>query len=190
MKNKKQQIINAAILLFSEQGYKATTMRQIAKKVGITAGSLYNHVKSKENLLVEIQTKFMDDLVKKIKEYQPNASAEEKLKNAIEVIIETISLNKLAWKILIDEYHHFPDAQKKKILVKGDEFENSIKKIIEEGKTKKEFENVDTKFATFFLLGACHHSSKWINPKGELPAKEIGRRFSSFLLHGLCKRNQ
>ena len=32
----KQKIINASVLLFSKQGYKATTMRQIAKKVKIT----------------------------------------------------------------------------------------------------------------------------------------------------------
>jgi len=183
----KQRIINASILLFSKQGYKATTMRQIAKKVNITAGSLYNHIPSKEALLLEIQTKFINELLAKIKEFQPNDSAKNKFRNAIEVLMETVAENRLAWQILVDEYHHFPPSQKKNVRLKGDKLEHLIRAILEEGKRKGEFKNIDTKFASFFLLGACHHAAKWINPKGEVSPREIGRQFSSYLLRGLCK---
>jgi AcrR family transcriptional regulator len=183
----KQKIINASILLFSKQGYKATTMRQIAKKVNITAGSLYNHIPSKEALLLKIQTKFINELLTKIKELQPKDSAEKKFGNAIEVLMETVAGNRLAWQILVDEYHHFPPSQKKKVRLKGDELEQLIKAILEEGKTKGEFKNINTKFASFFLLGACHHAAKWINPKGDVSPREIGRQFSSYLLSGLRK---
>ena len=183
----KQKIINASILLFSKQGYKATTMRQIAKKVNITAGSLYNHIPSKEALLLEIQTKFINELLAKIKEFQPNDSAKNKFRNAIEVLMETVAENRLAWQILVDEYRHFPPSQKKKVRLKGDKLEHLIKGILEEGKRKGEFKNINTKFVSFFLLGACHHAAKWINPKGDVSPREIGRQFSSYLLSGLCK---
>jgi len=183
----KQKIINVSILLFSKQGYKATTMRQIAKKVDITAGSLYNHISSKEALLLEIQTKFINELLTKIKELPPQDSAKKKFGSAIEVLMETVAENRLAWKILVDEYHQFPPAQKKKIRLRGDKLEHLIKAILEEGKRKGEFKNINTKFAAFFLLGACHHAAKWMNPKGDVSPKEIGRQFSSYLLSGLCK---
>jgi AcrR family transcriptional regulator len=183
----KQRVINASILLFSKQGYKATTMRQIAKKVNIKAGSLYNYVSSKEALLLEIQTKFMDELLAKIKEAQPKDSAESRFRNAVEVLMETVAENRLAWQILVDQYHHFPTSQRKKVRLKGDELDHLLRGIVEEGKRKGEFKNVDTKFASFFLLGACHHAAKWINPKGEVAPQEIGKQFSSYLLRGLCK---
>jgi AcrR family transcriptional regulator len=162
-------------------------MRQIAKKVNITAGSLYNHIPSKEALLLEIQTKFINELLKKLREFQPNDSAQEKFRNAMEILMETVAENRLAWQVLVDEYAHFPPSQKKKVRLKGDELENLIKAILEEGKRKGEFKNINTKFTSFFLLGACHHAAKWINPKGEISPREIGREFSSFLLQGLCK---
>ncbi len=93
-------------------------------------------------------------------------------------------------KILIDEFNHFPASQQKKIRAKGDVWENLIAEFIEEGVQAGEFETPSTKMATFFLLGACHHSSKWINPRGGLPAEEIGRQFASFFLQGLYKTPQ
>ena len=184
----KKRIINASILLFSKQGYKATTMRQIAKKVKITAGSLYNHIPSKEALLLEIQTKFINELLAKIEAFEPEESAQKKFSNALEVLVETVAQNRLAWQILVDEYRHFPASYRKKIRLKGDKLDHLIRAILEEGKSRGEFKNVDTKFTSFFLLGACHHAAKWIDPEGDVSPKEIGRQFSSYFLKGLCKK--
>jgi AcrR family transcriptional regulator len=50
-KGTKKKIFDTALTLFAEQGYKATTMRQIAKKVGIQQSAIYNHFKNKEAIL-------------------------------------------------------------------------------------------------------------------------------------------
>ena len=42
----KQQIFRSALELFALQGYDATSARQLAARVGIEAGSLYNHISS------------------------------------------------------------------------------------------------------------------------------------------------
>ncbi len=47
----KQRILEASLALFSEKGYKATTVRDIAGKVGIRQGAIYNHFKNKEEIL-------------------------------------------------------------------------------------------------------------------------------------------
>jgi AcrR family transcriptional regulator len=47
----KEKILNTAIQLFSDGGYKEVSMRDIAKAVGINASSLYNHFASKEDIL-------------------------------------------------------------------------------------------------------------------------------------------
>jgi AcrR family transcriptional regulator len=46
----RNNIIQAAHDLFVRQGYHGTSMRQIAKKVGIALGGLYNHFDSKEEV--------------------------------------------------------------------------------------------------------------------------------------------
>lgn len=49
-----QEILRAAIELFGEQGYHATTTRDIVTRVGMSTGALYAHFSSKEELLFEI----------------------------------------------------------------------------------------------------------------------------------------
>lgn len=55
-------ITQAAIDLFREQGYRATTLREIADRVGVQVGSLYNYIASKEQLLFDIMRHVMVDL--------------------------------------------------------------------------------------------------------------------------------
>jgi AcrR family transcriptional regulator len=50
----RQAIIEAAYGLFSEQGFHATSMRQIAQAAGIALGGIYNHFESKEQIFDEV----------------------------------------------------------------------------------------------------------------------------------------
>ena len=51
---KKQLILDAAMKLFAQEGFHATSISAIAKEVGIAKGLLYNYFESKEDLLTEI----------------------------------------------------------------------------------------------------------------------------------------
>ncbi|MCF6330539.1 MAG: TetR/AcrR family transcriptional regulator [Sulfurimonas sp.] len=50
----KQKILKAATALFSEYGYKGTSVRKIASEIGIKQSALYNHFKNKENIFLEV----------------------------------------------------------------------------------------------------------------------------------------
>ena len=49
---RRQQIIKAASKLFFEKGFDRTTMREISRASGLTMGSLYDYVRSKDDILV------------------------------------------------------------------------------------------------------------------------------------------
>lgn len=50
----KQKIITVATTLFSEHGYKGTSVRSIASEVGIKQSALYNHFANKEEIFLEV----------------------------------------------------------------------------------------------------------------------------------------
>ncbi len=53
-KNTKEKIVEAAIDLIAENGYKGASVRKIASKVGIRESAIYNHFKNKEDILKKI----------------------------------------------------------------------------------------------------------------------------------------
>jgi AcrR family transcriptional regulator len=56
--NTKERILDCAIDLFSEKGYKEVSVREIAAAVGIRAASLYKHYENKEAILESIFSLF------------------------------------------------------------------------------------------------------------------------------------
>src|ERR1700712_185504 len=65
---RRQDIREAALTLFAERGYHGTGMEQLAQLVGIRPSSLYNHLNSKQELLAEIMTATMQDLLARFAE--------------------------------------------------------------------------------------------------------------------------
>ncbi len=57
-KSTKEKIIDAALELFAEKGYKGASIRAIASKVGIRESAIYNHFKNKEDILDTIVKNF------------------------------------------------------------------------------------------------------------------------------------
>ncbi|MCF1429232.1 MAG: TetR/AcrR family transcriptional regulator [Shewanella sp.] len=53
-KDKKQAILDAALMLFTRQGYHATSTASVAKNAGVATGTLFHHFASKEELLAQL----------------------------------------------------------------------------------------------------------------------------------------
>ncbi|MBN1213314.1 MAG: TetR/AcrR family transcriptional regulator [candidate division Zixibacteria bacterium] len=51
---RREQLLKAALKLFLKKGYKTTTTEEIARKAGLTKGSVYHHFKNKEDILFEL----------------------------------------------------------------------------------------------------------------------------------------
>ncbi|MFK0170679.1 TetR/AcrR family transcriptional regulator [Streptomyces sp. NPDC090306] len=58
----KAEIRDVALELFTDQGYEATSLRQIAERLGITKAALYYHFSGKEDIVRAIFAKHLDDL--------------------------------------------------------------------------------------------------------------------------------
>src|SRR5690625_6859111 len=62
MNSVEETIINSAIKLFSEKGYAATSIRDIAKSVNMTSASLYHYMNTKKDLLNLIMKSYLSRL--------------------------------------------------------------------------------------------------------------------------------
>src|SRR5436189_3055430 len=92
---RRAELLDIAAKLFAERGFKNTTVRDIADAAGILPGSLYHHFDSKEAMVDEILTGFLDELFGRYREIVDSALPP---KAALEAIV-TASLES------IDRHH-------------------------------------------------------------------------------------
>jgi len=62
-KNKREQIINAALKVFAEKTFKGASVSMITKKAGVSKGLLYSYFKSKDDLLKQIIFEGIDEFI-------------------------------------------------------------------------------------------------------------------------------
>ncbi len=56
----RDEILATALQLFTVQGYDATSLRQIAERLGFTKAALYYHFPAKENLVIELARPWLE----------------------------------------------------------------------------------------------------------------------------------
>ncbi|MFH1349757.1 MAG: TetR/AcrR family transcriptional regulator [Pseudomonadota bacterium] len=66
---KKESILRAATRLFSEKGFKDTSMAELSRVTGAAEGTIFYHFKSKEELFVSILKDFKEDMIKEFERY-------------------------------------------------------------------------------------------------------------------------
>ncbi|MDD4505116.1 MAG: TetR/AcrR family transcriptional regulator [Sulfurospirillaceae bacterium] len=89
---KSEKILDAALLLFSKNGFYATTIPDIARAMGMSVGNIYNYFSSKEKLAKEI-IKYSSDIlgeeIRKVNEQQ--ASSQQKIRDIVAVYFDMAS---------------------------------------------------------------------------------------------------
>ncbi len=68
-----ENLRRAALSLFAREGYAAVSMRRIAAEVGVQAGALYNHVRTKQDLLADLMVEHLENLIAAWEEEPPAA---------------------------------------------------------------------------------------------------------------------
>ncbi|WP_332061142.1 TetR/AcrR family transcriptional regulator [Sulfurovum sp. ST-21] len=87
---KRESIIQAALQLFSLNGFHKTTIPDIATKLGMSVGNLYNYFSSKDILAQEIIKYTSEVLGSKIREVNMmDISSQEKIRKIVEVYFTT-----------------------------------------------------------------------------------------------------
>jgi AcrR family transcriptional regulator len=71
------EILRTAMALFTTQGYDATSLRQIADRLGFTKAALYYHFPAKEHLAIELTRPWLDAISNLIALNQPDPALDE-----------------------------------------------------------------------------------------------------------------
>lgn len=185
---RKEQIKKVAQNLFREKGYPATSMRDLAKNVGIEPASLYSHITSKEEILKEISFRIAQEFFNSIDEVRIlNLPPDQKLKRAIIGHMKVVRDHADASAVFLHEWRFLSEPFLTQFKTQRRTYEYHFKTILEEGIRQGIFVDFNIKIILPSLLSALNWTYEWNKPSSSIDPEEIGNQVFNMVMNGIRK---
>lgn len=182
----REKILAAAVHLFAEYGYHASTMRDIARIAGIQAASIYYHYANKQALLVEIMETYMRNLNANLERIvQTPGDVQLRLREAIANHIRMHTTYKAEFFIIDTEIRALEGENRTKILALRDHYEALLQNLLRQGMEQGTFRQLDIKVTSYALIAMCTEVASWFKPEGRLNVQQVIDIYSSLFTKGL-----
>jgi AcrR family transcriptional regulator len=184
---RRREVMTAATAVFSERGYRAASMNDIAAKMGMGKASLYHYVAGKEDVLIEL---YEDVLRENVIAARRIAGSERTALDALaELITDRVAYtcrNRELLRIFFEEEAELPARQQSRLISVRHEYEQTLLEIVARGEAAGEFTLTTTpQIFVNIVLGAANWVYKWYQPDGPLTPEELGAQIAAVLLAGL-----
>jgi len=187
----RDEILDAAALIFREKGYHATSMQDIAQAVELKKGSLYHHVSSKQDILLALLDHALDLIILDLQEVADQGlPPEEKLRSAMTAYLAFLTEHLSLSSVLLLEHRSLEPEFHQSHIPRRDHVESIWRSMIMEGIDQDVFQDVDPAHTTRALLGMLNWTVTWYRPDGPLQPAEIAARYTDYILQGLLKENR
>lgn len=181
---KKQKILEKAGMLFTKKGYEKASLKEIAAKLNLKKGTLYYYVKSKDDLLFQIQMQALGKsniLINKV--YKKNIDSAQKIREIITGVVK-ISTRIYIVGAMNQQALLLPPEMLEQVIIARKQFQDAFFQIIDDGIKEGIFEDNNSKIRTFSILGAMNWVTRWYNPQGDLTPEQIGDAMADFFIAG------
>lgn len=187
--SKKEFILQKAAEMFRARGFAATSMRDLAESVGIEAASLYNHIRSKNEMLeaicFDVANRFntnMDSIE------LTSARSIDKIESLLRFHIQQM-VSKFEEVIVSDrEWKHLDEPYLSNFHNQRRTYRKRFAAIIEEGIRRNEIRKIDAPTAVLIMLHAVSGIESWHRSNARINAEELEDNMVMIMIDGLRKQ--
>lgn len=184
--SRKKQIEQEAALLFMQRGYASTSMRDLAQAVGLEAGSIYSHFKSKEHILQKICFDMANRFFAELDSIETaNTNSQEKLELAIKAHIDVLTEDPAETSVFQNEWKHLKDPYLGDFIKMRKDYELRFKQIIQDGIQNQEFRAQNVTLFVATLLTSLNHTTQWYKKGAGYSSAQIAKDLTEIFIKGL-----
>lgn len=177
-----QDVREVALSLFASEGYANVSLRHLAEHLGMRAGSLYNHIESKQDLLFELIHDHLESLLDYV-EWRVNKSTdiEDKLKvfiaSHIDFHLQHMELSQLS----VLELRNLDSEQLGEISDLHKKYRGRLGAIINEGIKSGLFHSHPLSAATLGILGMLTNIAFWFTEEVPISREQLISQYTTMV---------
>jgi AcrR family transcriptional regulator len=184
-----EAIRKAGLRLIFEHGYEAMSLRQLAAEVGIQAGSLYNHISTKQELLFALVQDHMNTLLRQLDvALEGKEQPADRLRAFVAFHVAYHMTKKREVFIANSELRSLDPKNYDAIVALRGAYEQRLAQILAEGVSEGVFEVPDIQVATFAILSLLTGLCSWYRPGGRLTREAIVAAHEKLVLTGVTSQ--
>lgn len=177
----REDVVAAAGRLFADRGYHGTSMRDLGQELGLLGSSLYSHVTSKEDLLVEVVEKGAGLFEAAVWQATGETGA-ERLRALIAGHVDVVIDHLDEVRTFLNEARFLEGQHRRRILSARDAYEAEFRAAIAEGLADGSLNwDVDPKLGGIFVLSILNALERWYDPSGALDRHALVGRIWAFV---------
>lgn len=179
-------IREAGLQLIYKDGYEAMSLRQLATRVGLQPGSLYNHIDNKQDLLFDLINNHMVALLARIENDLKGIEDPLEALKAFTAFHLTYHIERKR-EVFIGsaELRSLTPNNRKIIVSLRQRYEDRLCDILALGVVKKKFVLEDIRVSAYAILAMLTGICTWYNPKGAMDRDTLIRVHTNLVLDGV-----
>lgn len=179
-------IKRAARRLFAQQGFVATTIREIARAAAIEGGSIYYHFRGKDDVLVAILEEGNRTLLAAARAaLAQGGEPETDLRRLIGAHLRVLAADPDQMMVVTRELQRLKGKRREQIIQQREAYQQVFEGVLERGIAQGAFGACDPKLMTFAILGLLNSVVNWFSAAGPKSIDELADEFTRMLLGGL-----
>lgn len=188
---RRRAIAEQAAVLFNEKGFHATSLNELADRLGVTKGALYHYVSGKDDIALEILRAVTEEsqAVLAAASRDRSASGLERLRLFFVHYARMMATPIGACGVQIGSLPHSAEIrQRMSAFLKG--LDQSLRAILQDGIRDGSIAPCDIRMTDFAVFGALNWVSRWYRADGASSPEELGEALFDVFAQGLRPRPQ
>ena len=189
----RQLILDAAARLLRQEGYAATSLRDIAAECGMKAGSLYYHFSSKDEIIGEVLRigveRVADEVRRAVADLPPDADARTLLHTAVHAHLSALLELHDYTSANVRIFGQVPAQVRAAHIATRDAYEKFWSTLLRRCARAGDW-NPERKltWTRLFLINALNASLEWFTPGGRATVEQLAHELTELVLDGLNPR--
>ena len=181
----RDRLREVATQLFFENGYEATTTRELSERAGIQKATLYYHIDSKEDLLFDICVESLTQMEAALSTALSEARNGERLEAAIRAHLEQDLNNVAAHFVMLQEMRSLGPDRRKTVVGRRHAYEALIQGLVEEAQVQGRLRSdIGARQLTLALMDLINWPIVWYRPGGSMTPTGIADFLIEIYLNG------